>query len=145
MKRIRSAKVSILLAGALLFFGFVLPTNAGTLPVITLTKANPQVNVDVTSGAGDWVFTYVVTGKVSFLSLNIKNNPGAGDVCAHTDVRQPKKGLGSRTAENLPAAELNACGDQFQDTNGIPLNLQAFIQTADANARVDITVVYPDP
>ena len=144
MKRIPFPMVLTLLAGISVFTGSA-PVEAGTLPAITLTRANPQVNVDVTSGAGDWVFTYYVTGKVSFLSFNIKDNPGAGDICSHTEIRQPKRGPGSRTADNVPVATLNACGGQFEDTNGPPLNLQAFIQTGDDNASVVVTVTYPDP
>ncbi len=144
MKTIRVAKISILLAGAFLFLGVAFPARAGTCHV-TLDKNNTQGNGDcanVTSGAGTWVFTYTVTGKVTSFGRHIKNNPGAGDICWQSGIRKPKSG--GDTAPGIPAAAQSACGDEFTDTNGDPLTLSAFIQGG-SDARVDITVDYPDP
>ena len=144
MKGIRFAKISTLLAGILVFLGFTVPADAGEVQV-TLNKGNPQVNVDVLSGAGDWVFSYTVTGRVSLLGLAIKNNSSAGDFCWGTQVRKPKGSDQEITAQSIPEASLNACGVQFQDTNGIPLNLSAYVQGVDPNGSIVITVTYPDP
>jgi hypothetical protein len=144
MKKIRSARISILLTGILVFLGSTLSMSAGT-EVITLTKASPEAYPAVTSGAGNWVYTITVTGKVSFLGLNIKNSaPGAADFCSHSALRQPK-GSSVVVTDPIPAAAPGACGTDWPDTNGIPLSLVAYIDTADRNARVDIRVDYPDP
>jgi hypothetical protein len=144
MKRIRFAKISTLLAGILIFLGFAVSADAGEFQV-TLNKANPLMHVDVLSGAGDWDFSYTVTGKVSLLGLAIKNNPSAGDFCWGTQVRKPKGSNQEITAQSIPEAALNACGVQFQDTNGIPLNLDAYVQGADPNGSIVVTVTYPEP
>lgn len=145
MKMIRFAKISILLGGILVFLGFTVPIGAQTLTPITLqlTKANPSVNVGVCSGAGDWVFTYTVTGRVNLLGLAIKNNPSAGDFCWGTQVRKPKGIDQEITAVGIRAAALNVCGVQFQDTNGVPLNLNAYLEGVALGGSVDITVDYP--
>jgi uncharacterized membrane protein YphA (DoxX/SURF4 family) len=142
MKTIRLAKISTLLAGILFFLGFAFPAKADTFNV-TLTKANPSVNVGVCSGAGDWVFTYTVTGRVNLLGLAIKNNPSAGDFCWGTQVRKPKGTDQEITAVGIPAAALNVCGVEFQDTNGVPLNLSAYIEGVAPGGSVDINVDYP--
>jgi hypothetical protein len=144
MKTIRVANVSTLVAGVLLSVGLTVPAEAGEFQV-TLNKANPLVHVDVLSGAGDWDFSYTVTGKVSLLGLAIKNNPSAGDFCWGAQVRKPKGSNQEITAQSIPEATLNACGVQFQDTNGIPLNLDAYVQGADPNGSIVISVAYPDP
>jgi hypothetical protein len=143
MKFIRFAKLSTMLAG-LLVFGPSMPAKAGTCH-ITLTKNNDQGNGDCTnvaSGAGTWVFTYTVTGKVTSFGRHIKNNPGAGDICWQSSTRKPKSG--GDTAPGIPAASQGACGDEFTDTNGDPLTVFAFIQGS-GDARIDITVDYPEP
>ncbi len=141
---VRLARIPALLTGILLFIGFALPAKAGTCHV-TLDKNNTQGNGDcanVLSGAGTWVFTYTVTGKVTSFGRHIKNNPGAGDICWQSSIRKPKSG--GDTAPGIPAASQDVCGDEFTDTNGDPLTLSAFIQGG-TDAKVDITVDYPDP
>lgn len=151
MRSIRSAGVAILVVGVLFCLGFSAPAQAQDPFTITLTKSSPQAcgstgdtspacNVD--SAAGGWSFSISVRGKVSFLGLQIKNNPGAGDICWHQSFRQPS-GTFSVSASNIPAAATNACGDQYRDTNGEPLTVFAYIQTGDANASVSIIVTYP--
>jgi hypothetical protein len=145
MKRIRFAKISTLLAGIVAILGFAIPADAETFQV-TLTKASPSKNVSVCSGAGDWAFTYTVTGRVNLLGLAIKNNPSAGDFCWGTQKRKPKTGDPTITAEGIDAAAFEVCGPdppQFQDTNGVPLNLSAYLEGVTAGASVDVTVVYP--
>jgi hypothetical protein len=144
MKVIRVAKLSILLAVALFLFGLAFPAKAGTCHV-TLDKNNTQGNGDctnVSSGAGTWVFTYTVAGKVTSFGRHIKNNPGAGDICWLLAIKKPRSG--TDTAPGIPAASQGVCGDDFTDTNGDPLTVSAFIQGG-ADAKVDITVDYPDP
>ena len=141
MRTIRVAKIAILLAG-ILILGFGLPMSAQTFSV-TLTKANPSVNVGVCSGAGDWVFTYTVTGKANLLGLAIKNNPSAGDFCWGTQVRKPKGSDQEVMALSIPTAALNACGVQFQDSNGVPLNFNAYLEGVAPGGSVGITVDYP--
>jgi hypothetical protein len=84
-----------------------------------------------------------VKGKVSFLGLNIKNNAGAGDICWHSGTRQPK-GTFTILSAPIPAADFNACGDEFTDPD-VGLNLHSYIQTGDSKASVTIDVTYPDP
>ncbi len=144
MRSIRFAKLSTLLAATLIFLGFAVTADAGEIQV-TLNKANQLVNVNVLSGAGDWVFTYTVTGRVNLLGLAIKNNPSAGDFCWGTQVRKPKGSDQEITAQSIPQAALNACGVQFQDTNGIPLSFNAYIQGVDPGGSIAIAVSYPDP
>jgi hypothetical protein len=136
-------KVSLFSAAAiLLFLGSTLSMNAGTF-AFTLTKNTPQASLEVTSGAGNWVYTITVTGRVSFLSLNIKNSaPGAADICSHEGLRQPK-GTIVVVTDPIPAAAPDACGTDWADTNGTPFSLVAFIETSDKNARADIRVDYP--
>jgi hypothetical protein len=144
MRLIRFTNLSAVLAAALFLFGLAFPVDAGTCHV-TLTKNNDQGNGDcanVTSGAGTWVFTYTVSGKVTSFGRHIKNNPGAGDICWQSSIRKPKSG--ADTAPGIPAASLGVCGDDFTDTNGDPLTVFAFIQGG-TDAKVDITVDYPDP
>lgn len=144
MKTIRVAKISILLAGALLLLGVAFPARAGTCHV-TLDKNNTQGNGDcanVPSGRGIWKFTYTVTGKVTSFGRHIKNNPGAGDICWHSEIRKPKTGWDE--SPSIEAATAALCGEDFFDTNGDPLTVFAFIQGG-PNAKVDLTVDYPDP
>lgn len=142
--RIRPAAIPVLVIGVLSFLGFALPANAGTLGPFRLTKASPSLNKDVCSGAGTWTFSYTQTGKVSFLQLAVKNNPSAGDWCWVTSFRQPAAGTYPLNTSPIPAAQLNACGPQFTDNNGIPLDLSLTFTPADPKATVDVTVVYPD-
>lgn len=141
--RIRLAAIPILVIGVLSFLGFTLPANAGTFS-FTLRKNSPPSEVPVTSGAGDWTFTYTVKGRVSFLNMNIKNHaPGAADFCWHSGVRQPS---GTKTVDTglIPAAGAQACGTNWFDPDPALWSV-VYIDTADPNASVDITVVYPDP
>ena len=143
MKKIRLAKVSTLLTGSLLFLSLTLPASAGTFSS-TLTKITPQADVPVTSGYGNWTFTYTVKGRVSFLSMNIKNHaPGAADFCWHSGLRQPS-GTNTVTTDPIPAAGVQACGRNWFDPDD-QLWSVAYIDTADPKASVDVTVVYPDP
>ena len=144
MRTFRFTKLSTLLAGVLFVFGLAFPAKAGTCHV-TLTKNNDQGNgdcADVASGAGTWVFTYTVTGKVTSFGRHIKNNPGAGDICWQSSIRKPKSGVD--TASGIPAASQGVCGDEFTDTNGDPLTVSAFIQGG-TDGKVVLTVDYPDP
>ena len=144
MATIRFAKTSTLLAGALFFLGVAFPARAGTCH-IALDKNDTQGNGDcasVLSGAGTWVFTYTVSGKVTSFGRHIKNNPGAGDICWQSSIRKPKSG--GDMVPGIPDARQGACGDDFIDTNGDPLTVFAFIQGG-ADAKVNLTVDYPDP
>ncbi len=144
MKSICVARASALLAGVLFCFGLTVPASAGTCHV-SLDKNNTQGNGDcanVTSGAGTWVFTYTVSGKVTSFGRHIKNNPGAGDICWQSSIRKPKSG--GDTAPGIPEASLGVCGEDFIDTNGDPLTVSAFLQGG-SDAKVDLTVDYPDP
>src|ERR1051325_2421526 len=93
---------------------------------VTLTKATQSLNTDVTSGAGDWFFVMNVAGKVSQLGRQIKNNPGAGDICWHSSILKLPATF-SDTAPSMPAAVAYACSPvgapNYTDTNGAPLNL----------------------
>jgi hypothetical protein len=148
MRTIRLVKISTLLAGILVFLGFSLPAVAGTCSV-TLTKAHPQDSAfcQVISGEGFWTFTYTVSGNVNSLGLQIKNNPGAGSICwVGGSPRKPRTGdpLISTDPYLVPAAETGVCGFDFEDSNGDPLAVAAFIQTA-PGGTLALTVTYPDP
>ena len=144
MKKVRLAGLSTPGIAIFLFLGFTGPANAGTC-YVELTKSHMDDSgfCNVLSGAGNWVFTYTVTGRVSSFGRHIKNNPGAGDICWQTSLRQPKSGMD--IAPNIPSATEGVCGLDFTDTNGDPLTIFAFIQTGDAKAKVAIRVDYPDP
>ena len=119
-----------------------------TTVLTTLTKANQQENSpDIYSAAGAWEITITVTGRVSSFGFNIKNNPGAGDICFHWGQRNPATGTStiSTSPYVVPAATTGACGNQFKDTNGDPLTLFVNIQTGDSKAAVDVKVTYFNP
>ncbi|MGH9863271.1 MAG: hypothetical protein ACRD35_07585 [Candidatus Acidiferrales bacterium] len=142
-KKILSAGIPFLVVLALCCAQFAPSAQAGTFRV-TLSKGTPQVDTTgIVSGAGQWIFTVAVTGKVSYLVLNIKNNAGAGDVCWHSSTRQPK-GTFTVVSSPVPAADFQTCGNRFADPD-LGLNLQSYIQTGDRNAVVTIDVTYPDP
>lgn len=140
-------KLSVFFAAAiLLFLGSTLPMSAGTCSV-QLTKQHQQDSdfCNVISGAGNWVFTIAVSGKVGALVFHIKNStPGAADLCWVTSLRQPKGNIVLVT-DPIPAAAPSVCGTDWPDTNGAPLSVFAFSQIGDRNAQVNITVDYPDP
>lgn len=157
---------AVAVAAILFCLGFAAPAEAVTYSTFTctLTRANPQsTNTspnpctkpdgtpadarNILSGEGYWNFEYTVVGNVSFLGLQIKNNPGAGDICFVVGFRQPR-GTNVPFSTNPKVVEeayTSACGTQFMDTNGPPLTLFAYIQTGDANpdAGVTLTVHYP--
>jgi hypothetical protein len=150
MRKVLLPSVSVLVVAVLFCLGFSPPAQAQSF-TITLTESSPRVcnstgdtspvcNID--SAAGTWSFSAVVTGKVSFLGLQIKNNPGPGDICDVYGKHQPKGNI-MVTFSGVPAAAMNVCGNRFTDTNGEPLALFAYIQTADPSASVTITVTYP--
>jgi hypothetical protein len=125
------------------------PTNTACQHLqVTLNKAVQSLNVDVTSGAGDWFFVVTVAGKVSQLGRQIKNNPGAGDICWHSSILKLPSTF-SDTAPSIPTAAPYACSPvgapNYTDTNGAPLNLYTYIQTGDSKASVVIDVYYPVP
>ena len=160
MRRTLLTGVLSLVAAILVCLEFAAPVEAVTYSTFTctLTRANPQsTNTspnpctadarNILSGEGYWNFEYTVVGNVSFLGLQIKNNPGAGDICFVIGFRQPR-GTNVPFSTNPKVVEeayTSACGTQFTDTNGPPLTLFAYIQTGDANpdAGVTLTVHYP--
>jgi hypothetical protein len=142
MKKLSLFSVS----AALLFLGSAVSATAGTCTT-TLTKNHQEESgfCNVLSGAGNWVFTIAVSGKVGALVFHIKNStPGAADLCWVTSLRQPKGNIVLVT-DPIPAAAPSVCGTDWPDTNGAPLSVFAFSQIGDRNARVDIQVDYPDP
>jgi hypothetical protein len=150
MRGVLVPRIAFLVVVVLSCLGFSPPAQAQSF-TITLTQSSPRVcnstgdtsppcNVD--SAAGDWSFSVMVKGKVSFLGLQIKNNPGAGDICWVYGKRHPS-GNFVVTASAIPTAATNVCGNKFIDSNGEPLALFAYIQTGDASAKVTITVTYP--
>jgi len=144
MKSIRFARISTVLAGVLVYVGLTVPASAGTCH-ISLDRNSTQASGDcasVASGAGTWVFTYTVSGKVTSFGRHIKNNPGAGDICWQSSVKKPKSG--GDTAPGIPSASTGVCGEDFTDTNGDPLTVFAFMQGGN-DARVDLTVDFPNP
>jgi hypothetical protein len=133
-------------AAILVFVGSSRPVLAGTCSV-TLTKSHQGDSgfCNVTSGAGNWVFTIAVSGKVGQLGFHIKNStPGAADLCWVTSLRQPKGNIVLVT-DPIPASAPSVCGTNWPDTNGAPLSVFAYSQIGDRNAQVSITVDYPDP
>ena len=136
----------VVLLGALLFLLFVPAAQAGEFTIV-LSKSNSLVNTpNIMSGAGNWIFAITaMQGKVSGVAFNIKNNAGPGDICWHGQKRNPKSGT-TLVADEIPAADFNACGNE---QNGgfdpdLGLNVQSSM-SGNANATVTITVMYPDP
>ncbi len=144
MQKSLAARISTLLAGVLFCLGSSVLAQAGGF-TITLDKAHPTVKMDALSGAGNWNYSVtVVSGKVSSLSLQIKEDGiGSSDFCWGTSYRRPI-GTILGSAENIAAATVEACGPDFPDDNGDPLNFKAFF-SGDVKAVVTIEVVYPDP
>jgi hypothetical protein len=132
-------------ATVLVFLASTLPLSAGTC-FIELTRAHQtDDSCNVVSGAGSWVFTIAVSGKVGQLGFHIKNStPGAADLCWITSLRQPKGNIVLVT-DPIPAAATSVCGTEWPDTNGPPLSVHAYSQIGDRNARIGIQVDYPDP
>ena len=98
---------------------------------------------EVVSGAGDWAFFITATGNVNTLVLSIRDS-SPGDFCWFWSKKRPV-GTFSVTAEDMPAAVLDACpGNQYEDVNGEPLVFFAGFQGA-KKAGVKITVAYPEP
>jgi hypothetical protein len=143
MKRRFWLAIPLLAMAVILYLGFTASAQAGTLSV-TLSKATPSLYTDVTSGDGPWSFMVTVTGRVDYLQIHIKNNPGPGDICFHYAVSKPRSRTFSFQTPPIPEAKVNACGSQYPDTNGEPLSLFTYIKTPDANAQVVISVMYPD-
>ena len=133
----------VVLLGALLFLLFVPAAQAGEFTIV-LSKSNSLVNTpNIMSGAGNWIFAITaMQGKVSGVAFNIKNNAGPGDICWHGQKRNPKPGS-SLVALDIPAADFNACGDEWTDPD-LGLNVQSSM-SGNAQATVTITVTYPDP
>ena len=127
------------------FLGFTTPADAGTL-TFTLSKNAATQYANVSSGAGVWMYTYTVRGKVSDLAIDIKNHvPGAADFCpgGHFNQRQPTSGT-HNTDLPIPAAVPQACGNTWFDPDPA-LGIVLYLQTGDSKAAVDVTVTYPDP
>ena len=142
MKNVYKAARQLFAISALTFVGFAVPANAGTFS-FTLTKNAAYANHSVLSGAGVWMYTYAVRGKVTNLQINIKNYaPGAADFCSNFDQRQPISG--THNTNLIPAADYQACGTQWVDPDR-ELWMVAYLHTADSKAVVDVTVTYPDP
>ena len=148
----------VVVAAILVCLGFSAPAKAIQYSTFTctLTRANPQSTDtspnpctadagNILSGEGPWTFEYTVVGEVSFLGLQIKNNPGAGDICFVIGFRQPT-GTNiafSTSPKVIEEATTNACGPQFTDTNGPPLTLFAYIQTGVPGSSLTLDVHYP--
>ena len=148
----------VMVAAILICLGYAAPAEAIQYSTFTctLTEANPQsTDTDpnpctadarnIVSGEGPWMIGYTVIGKVSFLGLQIKNNPGAGDICFVSSDRlsKTKRTSGTFFAPVIEEAATSVCGTQFTDSNGPPLTLFAYIQTVDPGASVTLDVQYP--
>ena len=170
MKPYKLSGVIVVVAAILVCLGFAAPAKATDYSTFTctLTEANaysPNTSPNpctttadrtlsngstarnVLSGEGYWNFEYTVVGNVSFLGIQIKNNPGAGDICfVYSDRLSKTKHTNVAFSTNpivIEAAATSACGTQYTDTNGPPLTLFAYIQTGDPNASVTLDVHYP--
>ncbi len=123
----RFARIMILLAsawGMTVVFGGAAGAQSGNPFTFGLGVDSPDGKTEklfhVLSDAGDWVFQVTARGNVNTFVLSIRDS-SPGDFCWFWSMKRPK-GTFTVTAENMPAAVLNACpGEQFVDTNGNPL------------------------
>lgn len=90
---------------------------------------------------GTWMFSWKVSGNVTALGIQVKNNPGAGDICARSGFKHPVTTTAGFNPQ-VPPSATNVCGTRWLDTNGPGLTVFANIQGG-SNAVVDVTVTYP--
>jgi hypothetical protein len=144
----RFARILVLLAAALgmtVGFGGVAGAqseNPFTFGLgVNSNDGSTQKLFHVLSGQGTWTFLVTVKGNVNTLVLSIRDS-SPGDFCWFWSVKRPK-GTFAVTAEDMPAAVLNACpGEQFEDSNGDHLAFFSGFQGG-KNGGVTVTVAYP--
>ena len=144
-----SVLVAVTVVSGVVFVGSAIPVRAQTTSSFTVdlgvnspTRETGKL-FNVLSGGGPWEFTVTnVTGTLNTLVLSIRDS-SPGDFCHFSSVKRPQAGLVITTAP-IPAATVNACGNQYPDVNGPALAFYATFQGG-KSAGVSVTVTYPTP